>query len=80
LNLRVLAAKRRPHVAAGVSPQKAKQKKLRAAKRRQQLVARNALPPLRGSKAFFAFPPWAYAHGYVRPSLRDSGNAQLQKA
>jgi hypothetical protein len=57
-----------------------KQKKSRAAKRRQQLVARHALPPLRGSKSFFALFPWAYAHahGYVLPSLRDSGNAQLQ--
>jgi hypothetical protein len=31
-------------------------------------------------KIIFAFPPWAYAHGYMLPSLRDSGNAQLQKA
>jgi hypothetical protein len=43
------------------------------------LVARNALLPLRGTESFFAFPPWAFAHGYVLPSLRDSGNAQLQK-
>jgi hypothetical protein len=27
---------------------------------------------------FIAFPPWADAHGYMLPSLRDSGNAQLQ--
>jgi hypothetical protein len=44
------------------------------------MVARNALPPLRGSKSFSAFPPLANAHGYMLPSLRDSGNAQLQKA
>jgi hypothetical protein len=48
-------------------------------KRRQELVARNALPPLRGSGSFFALVPWAYAHGYMLPSLRDSGNAQLQE-
>jgi hypothetical protein len=44
------------------------------------LVARNALPPLRGSDSFIALFPWAFAHGYMLPSLRDSGNAQLQKA
>jgi hypothetical protein len=30
-------------------------------------------------KLFFSWIPWAYAHGYVLPSLRDSGNAQLQQ-
>jgi hypothetical protein len=42
------------------------------------LVAQDALPPLRGSDSFFALFPWAYAHGYMLPSLRDSGSAQLQ--
>jgi hypothetical protein len=36
------------------------------------------LPPLRGSDSSFALFPWASAHGYMLPSLRDSGNAQLQ--
>jgi hypothetical protein len=44
------------------------------------LVAQNALSPLRGSDSFFALFPWADAHGYMLSSLRDSGNAQLQKA
>jgi hypothetical protein len=30
-------------------------------------------------KTIFACAPWAYAHGYMLPSLRDSGMAQLQK-
>jgi len=38
------------------------------------------LPPLRGSRILLAIFPWAYAHGYVLPSLRDSGNVQPQTA
>jgi hypothetical protein len=40
--------------------------------------SRDVLPPLRGSDSSFALFPWADAHGYMLPSLRDSGNAQLQ--
>ncbi len=36
------------------------------------------LSPLRGSRSLLVLFPWAYAHGYVLPSLRDSGIAQLQ--
>jgi hypothetical protein len=39
------------------------------------------LAPLRGSKHVLATEvPWAYAHGYLLPSLRDSEPAQHQKA
>jgi hypothetical protein len=57
-----------------------KQKKSRAAKRRQQSALAEFAAAASRLKIIFAFPPWAYAHGYMLPSLRDSGNAQLQKA
>ena len=38
----------------------------------------NVLPPLRGSRFLLAIFPWAYAHGYVLPSLRDSGKVHFK--
>jgi hypothetical protein len=48
--------------------------------RRQQRVAPIAGAASRLKRLVFTLIPWVDTHGYLLPSLRDSGNAQLQKA
>jgi hypothetical protein len=80
LKLRVLATKWRPHVAAGVSPQSAKRKEV-VSREAAAALGRTEIPVAASRLSIiFSSLPWAYAHGYVLPSLRDSGNVQLHQS
>jgi hypothetical protein len=84
------ATKWRQQVVAGVSRRQPAdpnpKNNFKAPKRRQQVCSfdvtvdcdESSLPPLRGSRFLLESIPWAYAHGYLLPSLRDSGSTQLE--
>jgi hypothetical protein len=74
----ISAAKRRQHVAAGVSPQngshyKSLSREAAAASGNADCCRRFAAQTIS-----WALIPWADAHGYVLSSLRDSGQVQHQ--
>jgi hypothetical protein len=69
--LHFLAAKRRKHVAAGVSPQtKSLSESPKPRSGDSDNTTRRLLPPLRGFMRLLVFFPWAYTHGYMLPPLR----------
>jgi len=63
-------AKRRQHIAAGVSPQNRDENVTLSREAAAPKLRCPALPPLRGSHVQFNPFPWVYTHGYVLSPLR----------